>query len=96
MNKSHKFGLYYLKKILVLERNLSPSKLKVGYYSDWLAGRETHVNKFVDTKFLAITQGRPCSLVRRTKLLVRPYHLALKTDHPWVVLVTVDLSGLSV
>ena len=39
--------------------------------------------------------GHTCSVVRRTKLLVRPYLLPLKMDHPGVVLVTGDSGGPS-
>ena len=43
---------------------------------------------------LVFNLGRTCSVVRRTKLLVRLY-LLLLTGHPKVVLVTGDLGGLS-
>ena len=37
--------------------------------------------------------GHTCSVVRRTKLLVRPYFIPLKADHPVIVLVTGDSDG---
>ena len=42
---------------------------------------------------MVIFQGRTCSVVRRTKRLVRQYLLPLKMDHLGVVLVMGELGG---